>query len=321
MSLSLDIADKTILHSHLAVPFTPSEGNFHSLPNPDPLSDPIIQVQRSFSLTLSSNSNNAHSPAYPQFGTSHGNWTQQRWPCTYSCLRHSNSAPVIGGQLHRRRLSLQSLHSYGNEEGRKLRRTSSEVYVDRGPDIDSPKCSFGNWEQDILIHKPTQRQREQGLFDISHAPSGDTHRQLSQRQETQQEHEHFDTSHVPSSDALRQPPQRQETQQEHGHFDTSHAPSSGTVASVEQSESSGQVPIVTVESILSQAPQRDHSSSVENSRHFPPSSVQVQGSPEGREVTRGMRGGVAEVGVVKNTEVERHVTQNGRTFETYKTVC
>lgn len=139
------IADKTILWPQLLVPFTPCSegGNCCSLPNPSiPLSDPVIQVQRSFSLTLPNTPSTAVPISVSQFGSYHGNWTQRQtshqYPCSYSRLRHSNSAPVIGGQYQRRRLSLQSLQSYSNEEAwsgppnGKLRRTSSEVYVDRG---------------------------------------------------------------------------------------------------------------------------------------------------------------------------------------------
>lgn len=124
-----------VVYSHLFIPHTPSEGKFKSLPTPILQSDPITQVQRSFSLTVSS----SHSPSTSyQVGSNSGNCFQP-CQCSYSRLRHSNSAPIIGGQ-YRRRLSLQSLHSYGNEEvwsgamppSGKLRRISSETYVQRG---------------------------------------------------------------------------------------------------------------------------------------------------------------------------------------------
>ena len=132
---SLSLYPARSLHL-LQTPFTP-EGTYHSLPNPAPHSDPI-KVQRSCSLTLNARSPSSSIPSPSHFGSGHRSWTQwERQHHSYdpnSRLRHSNSAPVIGGQLGRRRLSLQlSGHAY--EEGEwsgSMRRTSSEVYVDRG---------------------------------------------------------------------------------------------------------------------------------------------------------------------------------------------
>ena len=108
---------------------------------------------------------------------------QPQYSCSssYGRLRRSNSAPIIGDQSRRRRLSLQSLQSYRNEEnGGRLRRISSEIYVDRGtfvvliffidcftpylyvgPDIDSPdrvRAALGmpSWARAVQKDTPAQ---------------------------------------------------------------------------------------------------------------------------------------------------------------------
>ena len=141
------LLDKS-LQMHLLTSYDPNplDKNFHSLPNPDPHSDPIDRVdmiERSFSSTWP----NSLSPSvtYSMSSPSGSNETwMQRLP--YLCirnsnLRHSNSAPAVDCPYRRRRLSLQSLQSYGREEVwpgvvppcGKLRRTCSESnYADKG---------------------------------------------------------------------------------------------------------------------------------------------------------------------------------------------
>ena len=102
---------------------------------PDVRCDPINKIQRSFSFD--SHSTSMQYPFQAPVGSTNGNVVPQKrqhpYPWSYGRLRHSNSAPIIGND-RRRRLSLQSLRSYGTDEhsNGKLRRISSEIYVDGG---------------------------------------------------------------------------------------------------------------------------------------------------------------------------------------------
>lgn len=247
---------------------------------------------------------------------------------SYSRLRHSNSAPVIGGQCRRRRLSLQSLQSYDFDECvvlgegavSKLRRTSSEVYVDKGGfGVLAILVAYIQIYQTLInVHPleimPTCAPGYIISFDAHLANAGpdiDSPERARKADVYTWATEYKQQKELSQSHQQPQAP-RDHLPEDHTHLHRGHAPSV---------EGNSQKLVVRAEE---QVPTVQSSS---DECRIPVSSPQQQLAEESERPSKKSQATTEEDKDEENerdssaTEVERHVTLQGRTYESYKTVC